>query len=189
MKYFIGLIFVLIAKTTFSQEILPGGYMKGSLVLSDSTRVQGFIKDLMASRASVIFLQDPGSRKKEYKGQDLESLEIGDTKFICLHGDFFRVILDGELELFQKSSDASQIPSYNGNEAIFLKGTEGRIKDYFVYDTRNKQLNLVTRKNYKEVTGSIFNGYPPSMAITTETEADINQLKKAVELYNTRLNK
>ena len=64
-----------------------------------------------------------------------------------------------ELQTFfflQKSSDASGKPTYNGNEKVFSSGTEGKPDDYFMYDNKGKQLKLVSKKNYTEVTAAAF---------------------------------
>jgi hypothetical protein len=189
MKLSLVIIFAMSLNGAHAQQELPKGFKKGWLILADSSRIDGYIKDYFTNRASVVFANETNQKKKEYNGQELLALEIDETKFICFHGDFFKVIADGDLELVQKTTDASGIPCYNGAEAIFINGTEGKRNDYFIYEPKSKELKLVTKKNFKEVSTSVFNGYSPAIAMTANAHAEIQQLIKAVELYNAHLSK
>jgi hypothetical protein len=169
-----------------AQTTIPKGFKNGVIVLADSSAVHGFIKDNIRRNASIVFRKENGQGKIDYHGSDLISVEIEGTKFLCIRGDFFRILSEGELFFLQKSSDASGIPSYNGNEAIFSNGTEGRPLDYFIYDKKNKQLKLVSKKNMNEVATLIFSGYAPAMDKIKAADADISRLKEAVDIYNSR---
>ena len=127
-------------------------------------------------------------KKKNYAGTDLKSLEIDGAKYICIKGDFFKVLCEGELNFLQKCSDASQKPSYNGTEVIFTNGTEGKPNDYFIYSITNKQLKLVSRKNVDEVIASSFAGCREAIDKAKNANRDIYQLKDAVTVYNNRSN-
>ena len=139
-----------------AQENLPKGFKKGSLVLADNTVLSGYIKENISKNASVILLTEDGKNKKNYDGDGLLSVTIDSTRFICIKGDFFRLLCEGDLCLLQKSSDASRKPTYNGSEAIFSNGTEGKPGDYFTYTTANKQLKLVNRKKFDAVVAESF---------------------------------
>jgi len=138
-----------------AQEKLPKGFKKGSLVLADNTILSGYIKENIAGNASVILLNEEG-KKKNYDGDGLLSVTIDSLRFICIKGDFFRLLCEGDLCLLQKSSDASRKPTYNGSEAIFSNGTEGKPGDYFTYTAANKQLKPVARKNFNTVVAESF---------------------------------
>jgi len=139
-----------------AQENLPKGFKKGSLVLADNTVLSGYIKENIAGNASVILLSEDGKKKKNYDGDGLLSVTIDSTRYICIKGDFFRLLCDGDQCLLQKSSDASRKPTYNGSEAIFSNGTEGKPGDYFIYTSASKQLKLITRKNFEAVVAESF---------------------------------
>jgi hypothetical protein len=128
-------------------------------------------------------------QSRNYTGGDLISTEIDGTTFLCIKGDFFKVICTGDLSFLQKSSDASGKPSYNGTEVVFSNGTEGSPNDYFIYDNRNKQLQLVSRKNFSEVIAATFADYTAAIDKAKTTSSDIAQLKDAVEFYNRRNSK
>ena len=139
-----------------AQEKLPKGFKKGTLVLADNTELSGYIKENISGNASLTLLSEDGKKKKNYDGDGLLSVTIDSTRFICIKGDFFRLLCDGDQCLLQKSSDASRKPTYNGSEAIFSNGTEGKPGDYFTYAAANKQLKLVNRKKFDAVVAESF---------------------------------
>jgi hypothetical protein len=89
----------------------------------------------------------------------------------------------------QKSSDASSKPSYNGTEAIFMHGTEGKPGDYFIYDIMGKQLKLVSKKTFDKVIAVSFADCTAAIDKAKVIGNDIYQLKEAVEIYNNRSKK
>jgi len=187
MRLFIMLLAFLFFGQLHAQNMPPKNFKKGSLLLLDSTRLEGFVKENIHNRASLVFITNDGGKKKEYQGMDLLAAEIDSSRFICLRGDFFRIISEGNLEFVQKSSDASSIPSYNGNNAVFVNGTDGKPGDYFIYDTKRKELKKLDNKNVKKLVVSIFNGYEPALTMATKAYGDIPELKEAIDLYNKHL--
>ena len=173
----------------YAQTEPPKGFKKGTIILADSSSVSGNIKNNIRSNASVIFINETGGKKKNYDGSDLISAEIDGTKFLCIKGDFFRIISYGGLSFLQKASDASGKPSYNGNEAIFIHGTEGKPGDYFIYNNTNRQLKYISKKNFNEVTAAIFSGNNAAISKANAVNGDLSQLKEAVEIYNNGDNK
>jgi len=95
-------ILSLVAKA----QVAPKGFTKGNIVLTDGSSVSGYIKEKIRSNASLILL-DSENKKKNYDGSALQSASIGENKFLCIKGDFFKVIEDGSIKFLQKSSDAS----------------------------------------------------------------------------------
>jgi hypothetical protein len=172
-----------------AQSEIPKGFKKGSIVLADNSSLSGYVKDNIRSNASVVIIGEAGEKKKYYNGSDLISAELDGAKFLCINGDFFRIISQGELNLLQKSSDASGKPSYNGNEAVFSNGTQGRPDDYFIYDIRNKELKLLSKKSFDEVIAKTFAGNTAAIDKAKTANGDFAQLKDAVDLYNNRSNK
>jgi hypothetical protein len=172
-----------------AQSEIPKGFKKGTIVLADNSSLSGYIKDNIRSNASIVLVNETGADKKSYNGSDLISAEIEGTKYLCINGDFFKIISQGELNFLQKSSDASGKVSYNGNEAVFSNGTEGKPNDYFIYNTKNKELKLVSKKNLDEVVAKTFAGNAAAIDKAKTTNGDVAQLKDAVEIYNNRNNK
>jgi len=184
----VALFSILFIKATAQTEI-PKGYSKGKIVLQDNSSQSGYIKDNMKKDATINFLDEKGDKKNKYSGNDLVSVEINDSKFTCIKGDFFKVICNGELCFLQKSSDASGNVTYNGSEAIYVGGTPGKIGDYFIYDSRNNELKLVSNKTFETVTASAFAGYAPAIEKAKATQGNIAQLGEAVAIYNSRNSK
>ena len=189
LKTFPVLILSMILLQVHAQTETPKGFKKGNILLADSSIASGSIKENIRSNASVQFIGEAGGKKKIYNGSDIISLNIEGDKFLCINGDFFKIISHGELCFLQKLSDASGKPSYNGNVAVFSSGTEGKPDDYFLYDNKSRQLKLVSKKNYTEVTAIAFAGYTAALDKAKSTTNDIAQLKEAVDVYNSRTNK
>jgi len=180
------LFFSLFLLKTNAQTDIPNGFKKGTIVTTEGNQQAGYVKDNMRNNASVAFVTDAGQKKKNYTGTDLKSLEIDGAKYICIKGDFFKVLCEGELNFLQKCSDATQKPSYHGTEVIFTNGTEGKPNDYFIYSTTDKQLKLISKKNVDEVIASSFAGCSEAIDKARNVNGDIYQLKDAVIVYNNR---
>jgi hypothetical protein len=178
---FIVSLFVLQAT---AQTEAPKGFSTGKIVLPDNTVVTGFIKDNIRKDASVVLAT--GGKEKKYNGADIASAVIGETNYTCMKGDFFKVVCNGELTFLQKASDASSKPTQIGNEVFFLSGTEGKPGDYFIYENKSQQLQLVSKKNLNDVVTNSFGGYAPAIEKAKAAQTDIAQLKSAVESYNSR---
>jgi len=182
------LFFSVVLLKANAQSDVPNGFKKGNIVTADGNLQSGYVKDNMRNNASIAFIPGADQKKKNYAGTDLKSLEIEGAKYICIKGDFFKVLCEGELNFLQKCSDASQKPSYNGTEVIFTNGTEGKPNDYFIYSTTDRQLKLVSRKNVDEVVASSFAGCREAIDKAKNANRDISQLKDAVTAYNNRSN-
>ncbi|HEY6504882.1 MAG TPA: hypothetical protein VIZ28_12955 [Chitinophagaceae bacterium] len=172
-----------------AQTEIPKGFQKGTITLADNSNLPGFVKDNIRKDASIVFIQQAGEKKKTYNGSELVAAEIDDAKFLCISGDFFKVLCQGNLCFLQKSSDASGKPTYNGNEATFSSGTEGKLNDYFIYNGKDKQLKLVSKKNADEVIAASFAGNTAAIEKARSANGDIAQLKEAVQVYNNGTNK
>jgi hypothetical protein len=167
-----------------TQNNPPKGFTEGSVVLSDGNRLSGFIKDKIRQNASVVFFSSADGKKKNYDGAALNAVEITGEKFICIRGDFFKLLSAGKLCFLQKASDASGKPSYNGTAPVFSNGTEGKRGDYFFYNEKNKELKLLTSKNVDDIVASSLAGNEAALEKAKSVQADIAQLQAAVDIYN-----
>ena len=168
------------------QDAMPKGFAKGSITLADNSEVTGLIKDEIRSKAAVVFIPVTGGKKITYDGDKLNAVTINETRYICMKGDFFKIVCDGELGFLQKSSDASFKPVYVGTEAMFINGTEGKPGDYFIFNKSLNQLKLVNSRNVAAVTAETFMNCEAAVNKAKETGADIALLKDAVDIYNKR---
>jgi hypothetical protein len=186
LKLLSGVALSLLFLQTNAQDA-PKGFTKGNVTLADNTVVTGFIKDNIRKDASVVLLID--GKEKKYDGSAINAAEVDAVTYTCIKGDFFKVVCNGELTFLQKSSNASSKPTTVGNEVYFLSGTEGKPGDYFIYENKNQQLKLVSKKTLNTVVAASFAGYAPAIEKAKAAEADIAQLKDAVETFNSRSNK
>lgn len=183
VKLFSAAVLSLLLVSATAQTETPKGYGKGSVVLPDNSVVSGYIKDNIRKDAAVVLLEN--GKEKTYDGSAISSAEIDGTSYICIRGDFFKVLCQGELCFFQKASNASSKPTYSGNEVLFISGTEGKPGDYFIY-TKDHELQLVSRKNLDALAAGTFSGYAPAQEKVKACRNDLSQVKEAVELYNKR---
>ena len=172
-------------KTT-AQTSATKGYEKGSVTLADNSIVYGVIKDDIRKNASVTIMNADGSDKRKYDGDKLNAVMIDTIRFICIKGDFFKLICEGELCFLQKLSDASGKPVYVGNEAMFINGTPGKPGDYFLHNISSKNLQHITNKNVTMLTAQSFVNCQAAIIKVKEATGNIAMLKDAVIIYNNR---
>lgn len=187
LKLVPSFIISLIVLQATAQTEAPRGFINGKVVLPDNTVVTGFIKDNIRKDASVVMFTN--GKEKKYNGADIASAVVGETTYNCMKGDFFKVVCNGELTFLQKASDASSKPTQVGNEVFFLSGTDGKPGDYFLYETKNQQLKLVSKRTLSTVIANSFGTYAPAIEKAKAAQNDIAQLKSAVETYNSRSEK
>jgi hypothetical protein len=168
-----------------SQEVMPKGFEKGSITLLNGSVVSGFFKTDMR-KSAITFAPENGSKKITYDADGLLSADIGTEKYLCIKGEFFLQLCDGELSFLKKISDASSKPVYAGAEAIFLIRTEGKPGDYFILNKQSSQLNLLSHKNLADVAEKNFLQCTAAIDKAKQTGNDIAQMKDAVILFNNR---
>ncbi len=178
-------VFSLVAIEADAQAEAPKGFTNGSIVLFDGSSHAGLIKDNIRKHASVTFIME-AEKENNYDGTQLLAAEIEGTKYVCIKGDFFKVLCEGELSFLQKSSDASGKVTYNGSEAILSSGTDGKINDYFIYNSNDKQLKLVSKKNVQEIAATNFADCTAAIDKAKTINGDLSQFRGAVEEYNNR---
>jgi len=174
---FILSLFVLQAT---AQTEAPKGFRTGKIVLPDNTVVTGFIKDNIRKDASVVLITD--GKEKKFNGADIASAVVGETNYTCMKGDFFKVICTGKISFLQKASNAAGKTIYNGAEAIILSGTEGKIGDYFSYNSN--QLTLINKKTVDTFIAEQLSTCTAAVEKAKTINGDIAALAAAVTIYN-----
>ena len=168
--------------STNAQTNAPEGYTRASITLANGTVQSGYIKDNIKKSAAIIFVDETGGNKKTYEGGDINGLTIDAVNFICINGDFFKTICTGKLCFVQKASNAAGKASYNGNEAVFNNGTEGKIGDYFIY--ADKKLKLLNKKSVETFISTDLTGCAAAIEKAKAINGDIAKLQEAVDIYN-----
>lgn len=169
-----------------AQTEVQQGYTKGKLVLADGSIVSGYVKDNIRRDASVSFINETDKKKKDFEGTELNGVEMNNTRYICIQGDFFTVMTDGELSFLQKMSDASGKVVYNGLENTVSNGTEGKPGDYFIYNSSTHQLRKIFKKNINELAVNVFTGCNAAQEKIKASNGDMTTIQNAVEIYNNR---
>jgi hypothetical protein len=165
-----------------AQTKIPEGYKKTSLQLFNGTSLNGYSKDNIKKSASVVFIENETTKKIIYDGSQINTIKIDEEDFLCVSGDFFKIISTGKLMYVQKQSNASDKMSYNGTEAIFNSGTEGKIGDYFIY-THNK-LKLINKKSIASFIETDLAGNIAAIEKAKTIDGDFLKLKEAINIYN-----
>jgi hypothetical protein len=158
------------------------GYTKASITLANGSIQDGYIKDNIKKSASVVFTDESGGNKKTYEGSDINALKTDAANFICINGDFFKTICTGKICFVQKASNASGKASYNGTEAVFNNGTEGKIGDYFIF--ADKKLKLLNKKSVESFINTDLTGCAEAIEKAKIINGDMAKLQQVVEIYN-----
>jgi hypothetical protein len=149
MKKLLLLLNIAILSFSFqskAQSEIPKDFEKGTVTLANGNLVSGYVKDQIRKSASINFFNPTTGKKQMLDGNSLNAVEINGSKYLCLNGDFFKVISNSEPMIVQKSSDATGKSSYNGLETIINKGTEGKIDDQFQYNSNTNELKSISHK-------------------------------------------
>lgn len=184
-----AILFGLLSVQVSAQNTAPQGFDKGAIVLANGTTISGWVKDEMSNKAAVSIVPEAGGKKQRYDAYNLTSVQVGGNQFRCIKGDFFKVICAGDIDFLQKASDCAGKLAYNGAEAFYLSGTEGKPGNYFMYTSKTASLQLVTDKNLATVTQENFANCTAAINKAKETGNDVARLKEAVDIYNNRSNK
>ncbi len=174
--------------TTQAQENIPPGYTKARIVLQDNTQLNVFAKENIQRSGTITTVAEAGGKKKVYSASEMLSLDMDSLHWICIQGDFFKVLSKGELYFLQKFSDVTAKPVFNGTEPMIISGTDGKRNDYFFYQPVNNQLMLIKKDNMNQLLTGAFNNCKEAIALAREGGADPVTLAKAVDIYNRRNN-
>ena len=160
----------------------PEGYTKGTVILSNGSTLEGYIKDNIKKNAAISFVDDKGANKQQFEGSQVNGAVVGGVNYTCIKGDFFKMVCSGKICFLQKASNAANKASYNGTEAVFNSGTEGKIGDYFVYSGGN--LKLITKKTVQSFIDTDLAGCNAAIEKAKSINGDIPALESAITVYN-----
>ncbi|HEU5164745.1 MAG TPA: hypothetical protein VFU29_04355, partial [Chitinophagaceae bacterium] len=87
--------------------------------------------------------------------------------------------------LYKKITDYSGEKIYNGVEVVgFVKTMDGKRGDFYLLAAMTTQLDLITKKNFRDYFSKLFNSNDSLMSKVKNGNLGYSQIKKAVELYN-----
>ena len=179
--FFISLLIISFSAAK-AQTAVPAGFTKGSITLADGSVISGYVKDNIKKLASVVYVDNSGANRKTYSASQINGATVEATGYICISGDFFKTLSAGKMNFLQKASNASGNVSYNGSEAIFNNGTEGKTGDYFVY--ADNKLKLLNKKTLESFINTDLAVCAPAVEKAKAINGDIAKLQEAVEIYN-----
>ncbi len=144
----------------------------GQIVLPDNSTLSGEIKDNIRKKGEVVLLVN--GKKTKYTAATISSVKIDNSQYITSNYTFYEVIYQGKnITLLRKASEPSDL-QYNGSDAVAVS-SEGNIDDLSVKKNDGTTLQLLTKKNIKELLGQTCT------ATVDATKFDIATIKKAVE--------
>lgn len=146
LKNYLFALSLLLGISAMAQSEIPEGFTQGKVILNNGTAISGWIKDNMRKKSSIILYNPTNGKKAVYDANSLSEADLNNGKYLCLYGDFFKVVSSGEPSILQKSSNASGKTFYNGVETVISKGTDGKIDDQFEYSASTNELKLINKK-------------------------------------------
>jgi len=173
---------VLLTAATQIHAQAPEGYTKGTVTLAGGSTVEGYIKDNIKKNAAISFVDNNGGSKKQFEGSQINGAVVDGVNYTCIRGDFFKMVCSGKICFLQKASNAANKASYNGAEAVFNSGTEGKIGDYFVYSGGN--LKHITKKTVQSFIDTDLAGCQAAVEKAKSINGDIPALEAAITVYN-----
>jgi hypothetical protein len=150
----------------------PDMTVSGQVVLPDNSTVAGSVKDNIRKKGELSILVN--GKKTKYKAGDISSAQVGSTNYITWNFTFYEILWQGKnLTLLRKANEPSGV-QYSGSNTVVVS-SEGDVDDLFIRQTNNPSLQLLSKKNVKEVLGKIC----ASCNIDAST-FDAEAVKKAV---------
>lgn len=157
---------------------------KGTILTTANETVEGTIKDQLQKRGTILFVNASGN-KKLYTPADIAGFTFNGVKYISYASDFYKEVAAGNKAiLYIRVTDNNGKLLYNGAEVVTVATAEGKYGDYYLQLKADSKLNLVTKKNFKEVMATLC---ADCIAVQTGIQSgqlDYTQITKAVEQYN-----
>jgi hypothetical protein len=164
----------LFSATAFAQPTpaANASSTEGSVVLFDNTTVSGPATDNIRKKGEVVITNN--GKKIKYKAADVSSVQIGNARFITFNYTFYEVVSEGKnFSLLRKANEPSGVQQI-GSEVIAIT-SEGDVDDLFVRKAGANGLQLLTKKNIREVLG---------VCAGDVKDAELESVRKAVEDCN-----
>jgi hypothetical protein len=158
---------------------------RGSIVTIANENAEGVVKLSPGEKGKLIFLSSENKRKV-YTPSGIKSFSIDSINYISYRDDFYEEVSAGlKAKLYKKITDHSGEKIYNGAEVVgFVETTEGKRGDFYLLPATMTQLDLITKKNFRDYFSKLFNTNDSLLSQVKNGNLEYSQIKKAVELYN-----
>jgi hypothetical protein len=183
MKKTIAIIAFLALVGLEANSQVPAGFQKTTITLANNQQVEGSIKDGGIAKGTVQFVAATGA-KKSYSAAELNALTVNGETYLALSNDFYKVLVNGKASLLQKQSDNSGKMLFNGSEANIATTTEGKIGEWYLFNTSTGDLHLLGKKNFDTVLGNALTDCPAFLADLKAKTFAYDQLAQAIGKYN-----
>lgn len=157
---------------------------KGFVVTENNQRIEGAVTESFKKGKLVLTTSD--NTRKTYAPSDLQSFNLDGVNYISYSNDFYKEVTVGsKAKLYQKVTDNSGEKIYNGAEIVgYASTTPGKRGDYYVLPASGSNMDLITKKNFREYFLKLFNNNESLVAKIKDKSLDYEQLREAVDLYN-----
>ena len=199
MKTAITILFLVIpVAVIYSQTItdtlsenLPKGFQPGFVILADSTRLQGYIRNNIRHWATVQTLQHDG-RKTTWTASQLREAVIQANRYVVVEGEWYLVLESGaRLNLFQKASAVSDGIQFNGTEPVGQSGSRGGYQDQFLQNAvrPDSPLIWITAANMEVMIRNLMAECEVLKQLLDGKKVGLKDLRELVRIYNECVNK
>ena len=184
MKQIIQPLLTLLFLLPFSSYSQPD-FKKGFIVSAGAERIEGLIRESLKSKGTIIFLSPDGSRAT-FEATDILSFAIDNINYLSWSNDFCKEISSGaKANLYQKVTDNSNKQLYNGPEMVgFLKTTEGKKGDLYIFLHTDKRMNLITQKHFERDITKLFTGSNDLQIAIKNRILTYSNITETVKQYN-----
>jgi hypothetical protein len=156
----------------------------GFIVTENNQRIEGTIKE--SFKKGKISIAASGNTHKTFAPSEVKSFTLDGINYISYSNDFYKEITTGsKAQLYQKVTDNSGEKIYNGAEIVgYITTTPGKRGDYYLMTASGSNLDLITKKNFRDYFLKLFNNNESLVSKIKDKSLDYEQLKEAVDLYN-----
>lgn len=199
MKTAITILFLVIpVAVIYSQTItdtlsenLPKGFQPGYVILADSTRLQGYIRNNIRHWATVQTLQHDG-RKTTWTASQLREAVIHGNRYVVVEGEWYFVQESGaRLNLLQKASAVSEGIQFNGTEPVGSTGSRGGYLDQFLQNAAQPDSLLIwiTAANMEAMVRNLMAECEVLKQSLAGKKVSLKDLRELVRTYKECVNK
>ncbi|MBO9635791.1 MAG: hypothetical protein J7578_21985 [Chitinophagaceae bacterium] len=193
MKPILTILFFLIPVVViYSQSLAesltlksPRGFQPGYIILSDSSRVEGLIRNNIRHWSSIQILQQDG-RKTTYTASQLREAVINQVRHLSIVGEWYSEVEKGrKLSLLQKASAQSDGIQFNGNEPVAIAGDGAEYQDYFLqFAGRPDSVIWVPATKADAMIRELMSNCKAVLEMIRDRKIAVNELPVLVRRYN-----
>lgn len=164
----------------------PKGYHPGYVILNDSIRLEGLVRNDIRHKATIQILQQDG-RKTTYTASQLREAVINQTRFATVEGEWYSILETGsKLNLLQKASAVADRIQFNGTEPVGASSSRGGYNDLFLQASARPDTSLIwiTAANAEIMVRNLMAKCSSVMEEINGRKVSLKELQELVRKYN-----